>query len=214
MNKTISNCFLVVSAVLLAVAFSGCGARQVSIKSDMYQPGIDPAAFSNYKGKAVIISEVINKDDNTTTWAYKDQDRRLWYVHDISLEDYLKKALGAAFSKIGMKVYEPLQSDSGRIVVFPFMIRQVGQQKEVKLPPNTNDIRISILSFSNREVLLRTSLLRDNTVLYSGMMKTAVEALPENKDGDGDLIMHSYRLMDKVAETILTDKDFSAAFFK
>lgn len=212
MNKMISNCFLVVLTVLLAVAFSGCGARQVSIKSDFYQPGIDPALFSNYKGKSIIVSEVTNKDEKTTAWAYKDQDRRLWYVHDVSLDTYMQKALGTAFTKIGMTVYTP--SSSGQVVFFHFIPRVVKQQKEIKLPPKTNDVRISLLSVSNREVVFKTSLLRDDAMLYSGMMKTAIEPLPENKDKDGDLIVHSYRLMDKVAETILTDRDFSAAFFK
>jgi hypothetical protein len=206
----------VLMAMAALVSLTGCAARQVTLRSEQYVPEVEVASFVKYKGKLVFVSQVVNTDDTTTKWGYKDADQRLWYIMgDTTLEEYVRKCLIHTFHKVGMRMVIPNDTGGGISIVHgtpPF--RVWSELRDAKLPPGTKDIRITLISISSRSVVFKLSIIREEILIYSGTMKASLNEGSENKRNDEDFQNYAYRLMDRMAETILKSPDFEAAFLK
>lgn len=93
----------------LLLAASGC-ATTVGLTSDRYSPQLDAASLPGYSGKAIVIRGFENVDDNTTIFLSPGQGRQ--YGGPV-LTSYFWYCFKAAFTKLGVNVYEEGQGPAG-----------------------------------------------------------------------------------------------------
>lgn len=201
---------VILTVVVFLLIIAGCGAKQTSILTTKYASMMNANGYEQYKDKPVVISSVTNRAADTTAWAYKDTDKRLWYVMDTSLEEYLTNTLSSAFRKVGMKVYAP-PAYKQHYSFGPFFAPiPVGSTKEweFKLPPGVNEVKIQLNSMSSRIVKFRVDLIRDGVIIYDGELTATVQ--PKSDDqSDEALAKRAYALVDSMAGSILANPDFA-----
>jgi hypothetical protein len=99
---------LVGTLALLGVT-SGCGTT-IGLTSDRFTPQFDPAPLANYRGKAIVIHNFANADNDTSFFLYPGNGRR--YGGPV-LTSYFWYCFKSAFTKLGVNVLEEGQSPAG-----------------------------------------------------------------------------------------------------
>jgi len=104
------------SFLLLA---SACGTR-IAISSDRYAPQFETASLPGYSGKAIVLRNFANVDENTSFYQYPGKGRR--YGGPV-LTSYFWYCFKSAFIKLGVNVFEEGTGPAGAPVMDVKLVR-------------------------------------------------------------------------------------------
>jgi hypothetical protein len=99
---------ILAGAMLMALA-SGCGTT-IGLTSDRYQPQFDPAPLASYNGRAILLRNFENVDNNTSFYRYPGAGRH--YGGPV-LTSYFWYCFKAAFTKLGVNVFDESLAQPG-----------------------------------------------------------------------------------------------------
>jgi len=88
---------------------SGCGTT-IGLSSDRYMPKLDTAPLAKYSGKAIVMHNFENADNDTSFYLYHGQGRR--YGGPV-LTSYFWYCFKSTFTKLGVNVLDEAQAPTG-----------------------------------------------------------------------------------------------------
>lgn len=184
-------CLLVISSVMI-----GCGpvpATLVNLNRERYVCKIDPSKFSQYQGKRILLSTIIDESKNTSNLYFYNPEQTIGYQLYYSsrsmqqpVVSYFWYALQKAFECGGIRIEE-----RGPIY----------------------DAELSLVFKSLLEMKKYNSLLtKKGSLLYS---KRYEIRMPEVGTRNVDILeQRAYGMLDSIVTTILSDPDFQNAIAK
>jgi len=101
-TKRIGTGVGLLAGVALLALTSGCGTT-IGITSDHYLPQFDPAPLASYRGRAIVLRNFENVDNNTSFYKYPGAGRH--YGGPV-LTSYFWYCFKAAFTQLGVNVFE------------------------------------------------------------------------------------------------------------
>jgi hypothetical protein len=105
MNMRVALAALV---LLVAAVSTGCGGPVIALNSDRYMPQFDASPLANYRGRALVMRNFENADENTTIFVYPRSGPRR-YGGPV-LTSYFWYCFRTAFERLGVRVYEEGQA--------------------------------------------------------------------------------------------------------
>ncbi len=183
------------SVVPLLFVFSlaaGCAANvtKVPLLQSSYNPTLDAADLSGYKGKTVIFPYVTNNANDTGTWNYYSDDKKFSYEMMPGLDIYFWDCFVNAFSRIGV-----------RAVAAPLP----GFEK-------SKELQITLLSFTDRKLLYTVRLNKPGEASFTKQF--TVEAPAPTTTVVAELENRAYRFMDSAFLALVTDAEFKKSFLQ
>lgn len=173
---------ILIPLLLAAAVMAGCKAREVTIMKYRYTPLIEATKYAAYKDVPVLIEYVTNRANDTVMFGYRDSQRRIWYMTDSLLEQYVKYSLEKALRHAGMKV------NSTWVTADDF------------------HLRIELYSMTAQHVAFHLAVLQNGTEKYSTEIEARVTPAPAEWKSDEELQRYAFTLMDAMAASILQDK--------
>jgi len=158
-----------------------------------YSPAFT-ADMGEYKGKRITLLNFDNQARNTTNWDYLSEDKTISYSYDSYsvIHNYFWHSFDKALKSIGMTVSNQSEPDPHGPAMWMSL-------------KSLNDARFEV------EVKIQKYI---HSVSFTKMyIVTGEDIKPEDRIPK-NLEAHAYRLTNKLYETILTDPEFKAAFFK
>lgn len=183
----------VILLCLSLVLLSACAIRKnptifVDVYHSIYQPKFDPAAFADYKGKAIVFDSIRNEAGNTTMLGYYSWDRNVRYTMNYAvgrmsqpMESFLWYALQKAFAHAGITATN-------------------------ENLPDKLDLHLTVLSLDDREAKLQMQVFRAGKTVVQKTI-TATQNLPPTTDVS-ELENRTYKYIDILAVAVLSDPDF------
>ena len=173
---------ILIPLLLAAAVMAGCKAREVTVMKYRYTPVIEASKYAAYKDVPVLIEYVTNRANDTVMFGYRDSQRRIWYMTDSLLEQYVKYSLEKALRHAGMKV------------------------NSTWVTPDDFHLRIELYSMTAQHVAFRLAVLQNGTEKYSTEIEARVTPAPAEWKSDEELQRYAFSLMDAMAASILQDK--------
>jgi hypothetical protein len=191
--KRKTTTFVIFILILLACA-TPTGTINVSISRDLYQPGLDPSTYNEYKRQIMIFDSMDIVAPDVTNFYYLSEDKTVGYTLSYTstglqqpVVSFFWYALQKAFVHIGIDIRE-----GGPII-------------------NAAQLNLKIMSLSDQEAKFTLTLSRNGLLLLKKIIIVS-KKFPNTKDVS-ELQKRSYEFIDHIAETILSDPDFKREFF-
>lgn len=190
---------IVLWALLLTVlAMTGCApyARMVvPLNREKYVCKNDPAKFTLFQGKRILLTTIRDESKNTSNLAYYNPEGTVGYQlfyssrHEVQqpVVSYFWYALKKGFECVGVRIEE-------YATIFDA------------------ELSLIFLSLTDEEIQFRTLLTRKGVLT---LQKEYAVTMPRVATVDKDLLEErAYRMLDAIVATILNDPDFQKAFFE
>lgn len=193
--KRKTNIFILLTLILFSCAFPPpMGTINVPVSRDLYQPGLDPSRYSEYRGQIIIFDSIDIEAPDVTNFYYLNEDKTVGYTLFYT-SDGMQQPVVSFFWYALQKVFINIGIDV----------------KEGGLIKNTSQLNLKIISLTDQDAKFKVSLLRNGFLL---MQKEIIvsKKFPPTKDAS-ELKKRSYEFIDHIAETILSDPDFKREFF-
>ena len=167
----------------------------IFVNLNEYMPKLDPAKYTNLKGKKICLSNIKNESRFTSNFSYYSKDRKVRYqlakennAGLMLLQSYYWYAYQKAFERIGIKTTDDCSQ------------------------PDLPELWIVLQSFSDERLKLQITVLKNGKALYEKDLLVAVEML-ENRDYQ-HLQKRAYEMIDLTVASILDDSGFQANILK
>ena len=173
---------------LLVLPLLACKGIEVLIKQDRYAPSFQPSEYSQYKGKAIFLSGIANRAENTFVGGYQSPDRLITYKSQVSaLDIFVGDCFDKVFRSIGMGVHTHGAPPTGVL-----------------------EFRFTLLSLNDQVFWYKVILLKDG---YQQFEKNyTVNMPPAVQTNNVALEQRAYELIDSAITTILKDPEFFRNF--
>jgi hypothetical protein len=183
--------FMVTGIFLCALAAcASVGVQGPKIELKRYAPAFT-ADLSEYKGKPIYLMNFDNQANDTTVFNYFSPDKKFSYVGDSTIHNYFWYAFEKALKNIGMIVSNMDKPDPGA----PAMWITLKSVTDMVFTVEVKIQKLDSLSFTKVYAINEAAL-------------SPGERTPEN------LEKRAYKMTNKLLDTVLTDPEFKAAFFK
>lgn len=179
----------------LAVTLFGCGpfaSTVVQLNRENYVPKIDATQYSQYQGKRLLLSTIIDESKNTENLAYYNPQRTVGYALNYSaatmpqpVVSYFWYMLQKAFERAGLQIDE------------------YGKQYDAELSLVFTSLTDEEIRFSVRMVKLSQ---------YGYQKDYVVTMAPTDSMDPKVLEQRAYGMVDAIVTTILNDPEFQKAF--
>jgi hypothetical protein len=179
-------CVTVLIGAALAI---GCGSSQyVYLNHLEYRPDLS-GDLEQYRGKAIVITAVYNRAEDTYLCYYCNPDRRLFYSTNETVADYFDFCFTKAFGAAGLSVHRA----SG--------------------PAEAPTFELILLSLTDQAARFHVMLSHYGRY-FEKTYQISFPPIPEQQfEDEGALRKAAYRMVDQMVQTILTDSGFQTAFF-
>ena len=171
------------ASLLCVLSLAGCAApgTKVPLLQSSYNPTLDAADLSDYKGITVLFPYVTNSANDTGIWNYYSADKKHVYETMPGLDIYFWDCFVNAFNRIGV-----------RAVATP----APGTE-------NAQELQITLLSVTDRKLLYAVRLNRLGETSFKKQI--TVEAPPPTTTVVSELEARAYGFMDSAFLALVTD---------
>ncbi len=191
----------IMTIVCLGIIFAlswGCAAprivKTVELSTDVYACKLDPASFSPYQGKHVLMSSIRNKSRNTTALFYFDSERTVGYrsyfpasTEPQPVEVYFWYGLQKAFGCAGIRIEG----------------QGTGHDAELSL---------TFHSLTDVEIIFTADLTKADKYTYSREYTVRMPPADEGRHGTPE--QRAYGMLDAIVSTMLKDPEFGKTMLK
>lgn len=198
MKKTGMLLSIFIFSGILISFFIACGSSQyVYVQQDKYKPGFSADDYKDYKGKSILLNSFSNKAQNTSTFYYYSNDKKICYEGSPSLQSYIWYCFLKAFMYTGVTVQEPQQAN-------PFA--------PVTVPQGIKIMELEFTSFTDTKLEFNINLVKDKQIIYQ--KNFTITMRPVTNPNPVILEKNAYKLMDEAFTTIVSDSGFRESFLK
>ncbi|MDD5223252.1 MAG: hypothetical protein PHE84_04620 [bacterium] len=170
------------------IMLTGCHrGTWVKLNQEEYLPSLSNQ-FAAYEGRSVLLATIENKADNTTTWYYYSPNQSIGYEAWPTLQSYFWYCLQKALQKAGMNVYEN------------------------EPPENVPEMDITLNSITDQEFSYDVQLQKGGEKVFLKGYKVSED--PTDPNAADALVPRAYKMIDKMVEQVLLDKEFKKAFLE
>ena len=176
---------VVVGCILAGFFLGGCASKKVMINS--YTPALSKD-YGAYKGKKICFLYFQNHAQDATRSYYYSKDKQTGYTADQPLYDYFRHCFEEACAKAGMIVTNEEKPDLTAPTMWLTLLSVTDERFQAKVTVQKKDITV----FTNQYVIDESPA-------------------PAKDASPADLAQRSYRMTNRLIESIMGDPGFQKA---